>query len=221
MSWQQSVRGFFKKLNNCNAIDKRGRKEGADAEQNEGQSSWHAVTEPVAANTELECSDSKQCNGTMFLGSLLCYSVAKIIHLLCVVFESEKKKKGSTKFNSVKCASTLKWVHGAYQLFTLLFIPRLKCLIYNFCVYFRRGQSQSLTQPVSDVCRCSQMMGVLLFFVCTVRLLRKLQENIELVRMKIKPSKSRSISIVKGKLSDHRFRAWVGGMMPPSETKSR
>ena len=40
---------------------------------------------------------------------------------------------------------------------------------------------------------------------CTVRLLGKLQENIELARMKIKPSKSRSISIVKGKLSDHRF----------------
>ncbi|GAA6095653.1 uncharacterized protein LOC124385259 [Tachysurus ichikawai] len=41
--------------------------------------------------------------------------------------------------------------------------------------------------------------------VCTVRLLRKLQENIERARMKIKPSKSRSISIIKGKLSDHRF----------------
>ncbi|XP_035862163.1 uncharacterized protein LOC118496075 [Sander lucioperca] len=41
--------------------------------------------------------------------------------------------------------------------------------------------------------------------VCTVRLLRKLQENIERARMKIKPSKSRSISIIKGKLSEHRF----------------
>ena len=40
---------------------------------------------------------------------------------------------------------------------------------------------------------------------CTVRLLKKLQDNIELARMKIKPSKSRSISIVKGKLSDQRF----------------
>uniref|UniRef100_A0A3P9H1W7 Reverse transcriptase domain-containing protein n=1 Tax=Oryzias latipes TaxID=8090 RepID=A0A3P9H1W7_ORYLA len=40
---------------------------------------------------------------------------------------------------------------------------------------------------------------------CTVRLLGKLHKNIELARMKIKPSKSRSISIVKGKLSDHRF----------------
>ncbi|ROI52205.1 hypothetical protein DPX16_3475 [Anabarilius grahami] len=41
--------------------------------------------------------------------------------------------------------------------------------------------------------------------VCTVQLLRKLRENIERARMKIKPSKSRSISIIKGKLSDHRF----------------
>ena len=40
---------------------------------------------------------------------------------------------------------------------------------------------------------------------CTARLLRKLQDNIELARMKIKPGKSRSIAIVKGKLSDHRF----------------
>ncbi|KAK2857716.1 hypothetical protein Q7C36_005635 [Tachysurus vachellii] len=41
--------------------------------------------------------------------------------------------------------------------------------------------------------------------VCNVRLLRKLQENIERARMKIKLSKSRSISIIKGNLSDHRF----------------
>ncbi|KAM4567620.1 uncharacterized protein V3H82_011871 [Fundulus diaphanus] len=40
---------------------------------------------------------------------------------------------------------------------------------------------------------------------CTARLLGKLQENIERARMKIKPSKSRSISIVKGRLSDHCF----------------
>lgn len=40
---------------------------------------------------------------------------------------------------------------------------------------------------------------------CAVQLLRKLQENIELACMKMKPSKSRSICIVKGKLSDHRF----------------
>ncbi|KAK0136753.1 Retrovirus-related Pol polyprotein from type-2 retrotransposable element R2DM [Merluccius polli] len=40
---------------------------------------------------------------------------------------------------------------------------------------------------------------------CTRRLLRKLQENIEWARMKFKPSKSRSLSVVKGKLSDQRF----------------
>ncbi|XP_029942924.1 NLR family CARD domain-containing protein 3-like, partial [Salarias fasciatus] len=40
---------------------------------------------------------------------------------------------------------------------------------------------------------------------CTAWLLGKLQNNIELARMKIKPRKSRSISIIKGKLSDHRF----------------
>lgn len=40
---------------------------------------------------------------------------------------------------------------------------------------------------------------------CTRRLLRKLQENISWARMRIKPSKSRSISIVKGVLSDLKF----------------
>ena len=40
---------------------------------------------------------------------------------------------------------------------------------------------------------------------CTRRLLKKLQENLEWARMKIKPSKSRSISVVKGKLSEQRF----------------
>ncbi len=40
---------------------------------------------------------------------------------------------------------------------------------------------------------------------CARRLLNKLQENIQWARMEIKPSKSRSISIVKGKLSEHRF----------------
>jgi hypothetical protein len=40
---------------------------------------------------------------------------------------------------------------------------------------------------------------------CTRRLLRKLEENISWARMKIKPSKSRSISIVKGVLSDLKF----------------
>lgn len=40
---------------------------------------------------------------------------------------------------------------------------------------------------------------------CTRRLLGKLQENITGARMKIKPSKSRSISILKGKLTEQRF----------------
>ncbi|KAJ8392683.1 hypothetical protein AAFF_G00073570 [Aldrovandia affinis] len=41
---------------------------------------------------------------------------------------------------------------------------------------------------------------------CTRRLLQKqLQENIKWARMKIKPNKSRSISIVKGELKDVRF----------------
>lgn len=40
---------------------------------------------------------------------------------------------------------------------------------------------------------------------CTRRLLEKLQENISAARMKFKPSKSRNISIVKGKLAEQRF----------------
>ena len=40
---------------------------------------------------------------------------------------------------------------------------------------------------------------------CARRMLNKLQENIQWARMEIKPSKSRSISIIKGKLSEHRF----------------
>ncbi|KAJ8390956.1 hypothetical protein AAFF_G00098760 [Aldrovandia affinis] len=40
---------------------------------------------------------------------------------------------------------------------------------------------------------------------CTRRLLGKLQENIKWARMKIRPNKSRSISIVKGELKDVRF----------------
>ncbi|KAL1278284.1 hypothetical protein QQF64_024957 [Cirrhinus molitorella] len=40
---------------------------------------------------------------------------------------------------------------------------------------------------------------------CTRRLLQKLQENIQWARMQFKPSKSRSISIVKGKLTGERF----------------
>lgn len=49
---------------------------------------------------------------------------------------------------------------------------------------------------------------------CTVRLLNKLQENIELAQMRIKPSKSRSISIVKGKLSDQCF--YISDKMIPT-----
>ncbi|XP_042072404.1 uncharacterized protein LOC121813033 [Haplochromis burtoni] len=40
---------------------------------------------------------------------------------------------------------------------------------------------------------------------CTRRLLQKLQENIEWARMEFKPSKSRSISIIKGKLTAEQF----------------
>lgn len=47
---------------------------------------------------------------------------------------------------------------------------------------------------------------------CTRRLLEKLQHNIEWARMKIKPSKSRSISIIKGRLSDHRI--FIGKPIP-------
>ena len=45
---------------------------------------------------------------------------------------------------------------------------------------------------------------------CTVWLLRKLQVNNELAWMKIKLSKSRSISIVKGKLSDQHLLGFTG-----------
>ena len=40
---------------------------------------------------------------------------------------------------------------------------------------------------------------------CTRRLLDKLNSNLQWARMKVKPSKSRSISIVKGKVVDKRF----------------
>ncbi|KAI2655433.1 hypothetical protein H4Q32_017833 [Labeo rohita] len=40
---------------------------------------------------------------------------------------------------------------------------------------------------------------------CTRRLLQKLQENIQWARMQFKPSKSRSISIVKGQLTGEQF----------------
>ncbi len=66
---------------------------------------------------------------------------------------------------------------------------------------------------------------------CTRWLLKKLQENIELARMKIKPNKYRSISLIKGRLSNHSFywgrthsqwswrnqlKVWDAGMMRPS-----
>lgn len=40
---------------------------------------------------------------------------------------------------------------------------------------------------------------------CTRQLLGKLQDNIKWAWMKVKPSKSRSISVVKGKLAEHHF----------------
>ena len=64
-------------------------------------------------------------------------------------------------------------------------------------------------------------------------MLKKLQENIEWAWMKIKQSKSRSISVVKGKLSEQHFyireepiptvsekpvKSLDAGMMPTSET---
>lgn len=73
---------FFKKCNDCNAVGKHGKikKRGFDAEENKRPadvSQKDHVSEPVAANTELEP------NGTMFAGSLLCYCV---ICLLGAVF---------------------------------------------------------------------------------------------------------------------------------------
>lgn len=40
---------------------------------------------------------------------------------------------------------------------------------------------------------------------CTMQLLRKLQKTIKLAQIKIKPSKFRSISTIKGKLSEQCF----------------
>ena len=40
---------------------------------------------------------------------------------------------------------------------------------------------------------------------CTSRLLDKLNSNLQWARMKVKPSKSRSLSIVKGKVVDKKF----------------
>ncbi len=49
---------------------------------------------------------------------------------------------------------------------------------------------------------------------CTKRLLEKLHQNITWARMKLKPSKCRSISIVKGQVTDQRFH--VGGTPVPT-----
>ena len=40
---------------------------------------------------------------------------------------------------------------------------------------------------------------------CTSRLLDKLNSNLRCTRMKVKPSKSRSLSILKGKVVDKKF----------------
>lgn len=54
---------------------------------------------------------------------------------------------------------------------------------------------------------------------CTRRLLEKLNDNLRLARMKVKPSKSRSVSIVKGKLKQERF-MMEGEVIPSIQEKS-
>lgn len=49
---------------------------------------------------------------------------------------------------------------------------------------------------------------------CSVRVLRKLQENIEWAQMQLRPSESRSISIVMGKLSDQCFHTGDSSQKP-------
>ncbi|KAL1279297.1 hypothetical protein QQF64_025970 [Cirrhinus molitorella] len=49
---------------------------------------------------------------------------------------------------------------------------------------------------------------------CTRRLLEKLHQNITWARMKLKPSKCRSISIIKGQVTDQRF--YIGGIPVPT-----
>ncbi|KAG7518803.1 hypothetical protein JOB18_044297 [Solea senegalensis] len=44
-----------------------------------------------------------------------------------------------------------------------------------------------------------------IFFFCTRHLLNKVQQNMKWARLELKPSKCRSISITKGKLSEPRF----------------
>ncbi len=52
---------------------------------------------------------------------------------------------------------------------------------------------------------------------CTKRLLEKLHQNITWARMKLKPSKCRSISIVKGQVTDQRFHVGVTPVPTVSE----
>lgn len=51
---------------------------------------------------------------------------------------------------------------------------------------------------------------------CTRRLLQKLQENIQWARMDFKPSKSHSISIVKGQLTGEWFHLSNGPIPTPT-----
>lgn len=73
-----------------------------------------------------------------------------------------------------------KWVVGRQRIYSGLPLPLLRACIDDIT---------TLTTTVP----------------CTRKLLRKLEENISWARIKIKPSKSRSISIVKGVLSDVKF----------------
>ncbi|XP_076879265.1 uncharacterized protein LOC143527830 [Brachyhypopomus gauderio] len=54
---------------------------------------------------------------------------------------------------------------------------------------------------------------------CTRRLLEKLGDNLRLARMKVKPSKSRSVSIVKGKLTQEKY-VMEGEVIPSILEKS-
>ena len=49
------------------------------------------------------------------------------------------------------------------------------------------------------------MISVLKAPPCTSRWLDKLNSNLQWARMKVKPSKSRSLSIIKGKVIDKKF----------------
>ena len=77
-----------------------------------------------------------------------------------------------------------KWVVGGQRLGSSLRLPPLRAYMHDIT---------TLTTTVP----------------CTRRLLGKLEENITWAHMKIRPSKSRSISVVKGVLSD--LRSFIGG----------